>query len=111
MKHKKTAALIFAVTLGLSALTACTKQPDSNEAASGSAKSSAIASEVEKDCCKEKSDCCEENEKSGCCTDKEKSHDNSAEEKSCCHKESDQSSVPDCCKNDGSSDIPDCCAD
>ena len=109
MKHRKIAALIFAVTLGLTALTACTQQSDEKGTGSTAAQSSAVSTE-EKDCCHKDESCCEDSEKSDCCKEKEES-DNSTEEKSCCHKESDQSSVPDCCKNDGSSDIPDCCAD
>ena len=45
MKHKKTAALLFAVTLGLTALTACTEQSDSKEAASTAAESSVVSTE------------------------------------------------------------------
>ena len=108
MKYRKITALIFAVTLGLTTLTACTKQSDEKATESTVAQSSAVSSEEEKDCCKEKESCCEDEEESDCCKDKEKS-DNSTEEKSCCHKESDESSTPDCCKNEESSEIPDCC--
>lgn len=104
MKHRKIAALIFAVTLGLTALTACTKQPDGKEAAPTAAQSS-----EEKDCCKKEESCCEHSEKSDCCKDKENSDDDSKNEKSCCHNEQNESSVPDCCKNGESSDVPDCC--
>ena len=72
MRYKKTAALLFAAVLGLSVLTACTKQPDGKEAAPTAAQSSASSSE-EKDCCKKEESCCEESEKSDCCKDKENS--------------------------------------
>ena len=110
MKHRKVAALIFAVTLGLTALTACTKQSDETGTGSAVAQSSAVSSEEEKDCCKEHKSCCEDEEESDCCKDKEKS-DNSTEEKSCCHKNPDEESTPDCCKNEENSEIPDCCAE
>ena len=108
MNHKRIAALLFAVAFGLTALTGCTKQPDGKEAASSAAQSSASGSE-EKDCCKKEESCCEYSEKSDCCKDKENSDDDSKNEKSCCHNEQNESSVPDCCKNEESSDVPDCC--
>ena len=42
MKHRKIVALIFAITLGLTALTACTKQSDEKETGSTVAQSSAV---------------------------------------------------------------------
>ena len=72
MKHKKTAAFLFAVTLGLTALTACTEQPDSKETASTAAESSVVSTEEESCCHKESSvpDCCKNEESSkipDCC--------------------------------------------
>ena len=60
MKYRKITALIFAVTLGLTTLTACTKQSDEKATESTVAQSSAVSSEEEKDCCKEKKSCCED---------------------------------------------------
>ena len=107
MKYRKITAIIFAVTLGLTTLTACTKQSNEKATESTVAQFSAVSTE-EKDCCHKDESCCEDSEKSDCCKEKEGS-DNSTEEKSCCHKESDESSTPDCCKNEESSEIPDCC--
>ena len=109
MRYRKITALIFAAALGLAVLTACTEQSDNKEAAPTVAESSAVRSEPEEDCCREEESCCTQDEKSDCCKDKETSEKNSNAEKSCCHKESDDLSVPDCCSKEEISDIADCC--
>lgn len=79
MKHRKITALIFAISLGFTFLTACTKQSNDKDAAPTAAESSEIQSESEKSCCNKEESCCVESKKTDCC------------------KEEENSNIPDCC--------------
>jgi len=78
MKHRKITALIFAVLLWLTTLTACTNQSvGKEEVTPTTAASSESQTEPRKDCCHEKA---EGSSKPDCCKE-ESSH------------------IPDCCEN------------
>lgn len=101
-------ALVFAVALGITAMTACTKQSDNENA--GNTPSGASVAQAEKECCHENESCCRENsiEESDCCSGKENS------ENSCCDKENGKNDEKsDCCRDESKdfSSVPDCCGE
>lgn len=81
MKHKKITALLFAVILGFTVLTACTRQSVGEEVTPTTAELSESQSKAEKDCCQEKA---EENSKPDCCK----------------NKSGESSDIPDCCEGE-----------
>lgn len=76
-KYKKITIFLFVAILALTALTACTGQAVSEEAAPTAAVSSESQTEAEKDCCHEKAE--------------------SGSKPDCCKEES--THIPDCCEN------------